>query len=219
MGDMMARLALSVFLVVCLSGPGAAQQSTSANPSQEDLERSFFTSASYRSLLEGAINAFEAPSSKTECSTLNIEEATAHSRLKPLTFIKTETGHAISGGAWIAVPKIDRCGSPARRRVLMSVAAPGKISPIPLAPGDHQGSLTLEMDTLRIVMPGLMARADCRDPKQFYLLDVKNTAAQENGNWSETWSAEACGRKVITDIQYIKDATGTQIRATLPPNK
>ena len=75
------------------------------------------------------------------------------------------------------------------------------------------------MDTLRIVMPGLMARAACTDPKQFYLLDVKNTAAQENGNWSETWSAEACGRKVIADIQYIKDAKGTQIRATLPPNK
>lgn len=212
----MPRLAPTFVLLACFIGPSDAQE-PNAEPPRTEIERTFFTSPSYRTFVERSFNAFEAPLSKAECPELKILEYTAHKIVRPLQFTKTETGYSISGGSWIAVPEIDRCGKPAKRRILMSVAALGRLSPIPLAPGDHRGELALEMDTLRIVLPGIMAHASCQDTKQFYLLDVVNIRDAGNGNWEENWTAEACGKVVKTTVRYIKDATGTTIRATIAP--
>jgi hypothetical protein len=213
---MSRKLRVIGFVFLLSASPAAAQETNQATPAAADIERAYFLNESYRTYVDMSFNDLEPEPLKAGCLRLKILEHTRHAIVRPLQFTKTSTGYSITGGVWIAVPEIERCGRIVKRRVLMAIDSPNHIDPAPLLPGDFRGNLKLEVDARRIVLPGILGKATCQDRKSLHVLDIVNTGSDGNGNWTETWTAQACGKTVTPSVRYTKDATGTLIEANFP---
>lgn len=69
--------------------------------------------------------------------------------------------------------EFDKCGLTVKRNARLEVM-PGAnlLKPTPLLPGDFRGDITLERDTVRIVIPVIMVAAKCSDLRSGYVLTL-----------------------------------------------
>jgi hypothetical protein len=82
-----------------------------------------------------------------------------------------------------------------------------------LLPGDFRGNLILERDAIRIVTPAMAASMACTDRQQFFVTDVSRLETKPNGDWTELWTASACGKAVSTEVSYGRMADGIVVTA------
>ncbi len=129
-------------------------------------------------------------------------------------FIKAGGNFSIEKGAWIALATLDRCGTKVTRRVLLkAVSGKNSLAPTFLLPGEFRGNLQLEVDAVKIVTPALAAAAKCQDLKQLKIVDIKSLTPPVKDGWSETWTADACGKIVDCAVSYGATGDGMDITA------
>jgi hypothetical protein len=205
--------ALIAISLLALWIPAVPAQST--EPDQKSLFAGYVNSPGYRGYLEKIFNAAEWPTLRAQCSSLRILESNKVVVVEEPRFVRAGANYNIDTGTWIAVAGLDRCGVGVTRRALLK-AVPGAnlLDATFLLPGDFRGNLKLEADALRIIMPGLMVTAECRDTKTFRVLDVTALGPSSPQGWSEKWIAEACRRAVEADVTYRAIAGGMNISAT-----
>jgi hypothetical protein len=184
-------------------------------PSQANIYAVFLGSPTYRDYLEAAINKSEPEVLRAGCPSLKLVVSNGYLPLAEAKFIKAGKGYSIDSGAWIAIAKLDRCGSEVIRRVLVK-AVPGqnRLDSTPLLPGDFHGNLKLELDSRRIVFPALGAIAKCQDITKIFVIDIKSITNPSPQGWSETWTASACNKTVSAKVTYSGFPGGMNIFAS-----
>lgn len=184
-------------------------------PSQADIFALYLGSPIYRHYLETVINQSEPEVLRAGCPSLKLLDSNGYLLLAEAKFVKVGGGYSIDAGAWIALAKLDRCGSEVTRRMLLE-AVPGQnqLKPTALLPGDFRGNLKLEFDARRIVLPGLGATANCQDMTKVFVIDIKSITPPSPQGWSETWIASACNKAVSAKVTYFGIPGGTNITAS-----
>ena len=174
----------------------------------------FVKSPRHQAFLLGSFNKFEPPPLKAKCAKLDAPAYDPPLVLAPATFAQIGNEFIPSTGRWVQRATLNACGTKVMRRLYLEAdPRDGSLHALPMLPGQFAGNVNLENDSTRIVLPGMMGLAQCKDFKKLYVLDTKLTAKPSPRGWSETWTAQACGRIVTADVDYTADATGMNISA------
>jgi hypothetical protein len=201
-------------LAVLLAAPALAGEDA---PNQEQIFSAYIASPGYGDYLETIFNKGEPATMMAECAHLKVIEFNKLIVLTPPVFKTIEGRYTVESGEWVAQALLDRCGAKVTRRALLTVrpttSGTTVIDPIMLLPGEFPGNLQLEADARRIVIPGLLGTAQCEDFDSVRVLDVKALTPAAAEGWSETWVAQACGKRVEAEVTYTADATGMNISA------
>ena len=208
---MLRPAAFAAALALVAPAPAPAQ---TAEPSQTEILETYVGSQMYRDYLEKLFNLGEPPPLKRECPPLTLLE-NKYQILEAPTFVHDGLNYHIETGSWIALGVLRRCNERVVRRVLLK-AQPGTnaFEARLLLPGDFRGNPQLESETLHLVMPNLMAKAQCTDRRETFILDVKALDPPGPDGWSERWRVEACGTPVSARVSYAKAVTGLNISVT-----
>jgi hypothetical protein len=170
---------------------------------QKAAFNAFILLPSYQNFIQGVVSDGENAILKAQCSTLKVLRSDQYDIVDPPVFERRPDGNRLLSGAWVSVAVVDRCGQTATRRVLIKfVPGEKRFVETMLLPGDFHGNLKLEIDADRIVIPGLMADANCADRKQVFILDIRSLGPPDKGSWSEIWTAQACGNVVRQRVNY-----------------
>jgi hypothetical protein len=210
----MRRLILSGILSFLLTEPAFCQDTPKISPASKTLLEDFLSSEGYRTFAEIAFNQIEPPPLRAECPHLTIAgNVKLYTPLTEVSVIGESPNRLIANGAWVSVVDFDRCGKTVRRRALMRADDKGAIRPVGLLPGDFRGDLILEHDAIWIVTPTMMASPACMDRNQFFVTDVSRSETKPNGDWTELWTASACGKAMSTEVSYGRVAEGIVVTA------
>ncbi len=117
---------------------------------------------------------------------------------------------------------VSGCGKQKVENIL-TLSDKGQLKSLPGLPGTSHADPLLAKDSMQYAYMGVMRKiGQCKD---VHVIDTKfddfngppNPRAkfQKNGGrpWKETWTLNACGMIVDTEIGYIPDETGTAITA------
>jgi hypothetical protein len=180
----------------------------------EQIFAVYLKSPKHTAFLTKAFNDVEAAPLKAQCATLKIVALDTPQVIQPPEFAQIGNEYIPSVGRWVQPATLNRCGAKVIRRLFL-VADPqtGDLHAFGLLPGEFPGNLQLEGDARRIVLSGMMGVAHCSDVKKTFVLDTKLTSPARAQGWSETWTAQACGRMVTADVIYTADPTGMNITA------
>lgn len=174
----------------------------------------FVKSPRHRGFLLGAFNKGEPAPLKAKCAKLDAPVFDPPMVLVPATFAQIGNEFIPSTGRWVQRATLNACGTKVMRRLYLEAdPRDGSLHAFPMLPGQFAGNIQLENDSTRIVLPGMMGLAQCKDYKKLYVLDTKLTSKPRAEGWTETWTAEACGRLVTADVVFTADATGMNISA------
>jgi hypothetical protein len=185
-----------------LSGPVVAQQAQTA---EEQQLNAIVGSPAFRTFLQDALIRNEPRALKAACADIQLSRIIGFIIVAPLNL----TQRGIEAGAWITAVAVDRCGTPATRRIMARVeGGPNSLTATGMLPGDFRGDLQLETDILRVAIPRLMAAANCVEIARFGVADIRQIAPATPAAWSETWFADACDKKVVAVVEYVQTATG-----------
>jgi len=194
---------LSGILAARLVNPAAAQNAPPISAESKALLEAYISSDGYRTFAEDVFNRIEPLPQRANCPHMTISGNTnLYTPLTNVSVIGESPNRLVANGAWISAVDFDRCGKKVRRRALMKADDKGTILPVRLLPGNFRGNLNLERDAMRIAGAALMASAGCADGKLFFVTDVTSTEIKPNGEWTELWTASACGKEVTTDVSY-----------------
>src|SRR5262249_5131931 len=131
------------------------------------------------------------------------------------SFVHDGLNYHIETGSWIALGVLRRCNERVVRRALLKAQSGTNTFEVKLLlPGDFRGNPQLETEALKLVMPNLMAKVQCSDKRETFILDVKAIDAPGPDGWSERWRIEACGKPVSARVAYTKAASGLNIAVT-----
>ncbi|WP_188581960.1 hypothetical protein [Azorhizobium oxalatiphilum] len=206
-------------LVFAAAGVGAAFWGMAAHaqavPPGFDQQAAFnrlLLSPTMQTFIATNVNALENPVLKAECPSLKVLEANRYDIVQRPVFEQNGQSVGLKSGVWVSMVKVERCGQPTMRRLLIKYEPDQKrFQAIPLLPGDFRGNLQLEVDARRIVIPGVMALAKCSDGKQVFALDVRSGGPSTAEGWSESWRLQTCGRKATVTVLYRKVGDGMDI--------
>jgi hypothetical protein len=174
----------------------------------------YVKSAHHQAFLLKAFNDLEPAPLKAKCAKLEIAALDSPMVLQPPEFAQIGAEYIPSVGRWVQRATINRCGTKTVRRLYLQVdPRDGSLHALPMLPGEFPGNIQLENDATRIVLPAMMGIARCSDFKTLYVLDTRLTSPARPQGWSESWTAQACGRTVTADVIYSADATGMNITA------
>jgi hypothetical protein len=208
---MAVRRIPTILVSLLLTSQALAQP---AEPDQKTLFAAYVNSPVYRGYLEKAFNLGEPALLKAECPAMKVVESNQTIVVEQPTFVRVGTNFEVNTGSWVAKAVLDRCGAQVTRRALIK-AIPGmnQLQPTLLLPGDFRGNLKLEADAIRIVTPGLMAFAKCKDLSKLQVLNVTAITPASPSGWSETWTAVACDTKIDAEVTYSATGDGMNISA------
>ena len=208
---MVVRHILMISAYLLLASQALAQQ---VEPDQKALFASYVNSPVYKGYLEQIFNLGEPAILKAECPAMKVVANNRTIVLDQPKFVRAGANFNIDTGSWVALAVLDRCGLQVTRRALLK-ALPGanQLQPVFLLPGDFRGNLKLEADAVRIVTPGLMAAAKCKDSSKFQVLNVTAVTPASASGWKETWAAVACDTKVDAEVTYTAIANGMNVSA------
>jgi hypothetical protein len=112
---------------------------------------------------------------------------------------------------------------------ILTLSDKGQLKSIAGLPGTSKADPVLAKDSLQYAFMGVARKVgQCRD---VHVVDTqyddyegppnpKAKSQTEGGRpWRETWTLNACGMLVDTDIHYIPDETGTAIQSVVAPGK
>jgi hypothetical protein len=139
--------------------------------------------------------------------------------LKPISF---DGDGGPKSGAWIVRIPVNGCGNDTTLNIHFSAQAGKKINYTVALPGDTRADIPLQRDALMYASAGAMRLTkDCEDVE---ITDTKfegfglsespdpHTRGREDKQpWRETWTVTGCGHIVDVPMQFVPDATGTQI--------
>ena len=125
-------------------------------------------------------------------------------------------------GAWSQHFPISGCGNDTTINVTFNVLADGKIDTVVGVPGDSHADATLQKDAFKFVSIAVRARpVDCArlsvQTTKFEGGDLRYPPKMTFGSvhpsppWWETWTVVGCGRRWDVPVDFIPDATGTQV--------
>jgi hypothetical protein len=208
----MATTIRILLAIVALGGFAPRLQAQSTMPDPHALFAGYVASEQYRLFLETIFNRGEPQPPKDRCASMKVVAWDKYQVLEPPTFVRAGGSYKIETGAWVAGAELDRCGKRVLRRAILK-AAPGNngLDATLLLPGEFRGNLQLEAEADRTVTPKLMTAAKCKDATAFAVLDVKPSSAATPQGWSETWTAQACGKIVTAKITYKKTSSGVDV--------
>ena len=136
------RVVLPFLAALLLPAAALAQ----ALPAGQQQLTALLTSPTYKQFLQTAVNQVESPVLKARCANLRVIDADRFALIIPATF----TPNGITGGMWLSVLNVDRCGAPATRRILVQVGGLNGLSPTAMLPGDFRGDVRLESEISQI---------------------------------------------------------------------
>ena len=127
-----------------------------------------------------------------------------------------------ASGAWKESFPVSGCGNDTTINFYFVVGKGEKIDTLIALPGTTHGSLTLQRDaSMYALMGGTLTTKGCKN------LTITNTKFESYGlshpvtpdpgplsrlrPWWETWTMVGCGHKVEIPVDFVPDATGTQI--------
>jgi len=112
---------------------------------------------------------------------------------------------------------------------ILTLSDKGQLKSVVGLPGTSKADPVLARDSMQYAFMGIARKVgQCRD---IHVVDTqydeyegppnpKAKSQTEGGRaWRETWTMNACGNLLDTDIHYIPDETGTAIQATVAPGK
>jgi hypothetical protein len=203
-----------ILVVISFSLLLASQALAQAEPDQKALFVSYVNSPVYRDYLEKIFNLQEPAVLKAGCPALKVVTQNRATVVEQPKFVHADGIFRVDSGSWVALAILDRCGTQVTRRALLK-AIPGanELQPIFLLPGDFRGNLKLEADAVRIITPGLMAFAKCEDRSKFQVINVTAITPASASGWSETWTAQACDKKIDAEVTYTATGNGMNITA------
>jgi hypothetical protein len=193
------------------SGPAAAQRADVA--ALQKLQATSF----YAGLITRAL-AMEPPAVFTKCGTLQAHGSTI-TIMRPLTF----AGDGFpTQGVWKQNFPVSGCGNDTTLHFYFIATAQEKVNTMVGVPGDTHADPILQRDALTYARIGAGTQAhDCKN------FDVTNTKFEQFGvayppmpdpgpatrlrPWWETWTMEGCGRLFDVPMDFVPNATGTQI--------
>ena len=174
----------------------------------------YLKSAPYKKYLLDAFNGTEPPPLTAKCAKMELVGTDQPMIQTAPTFAQIGNTYPISTGAWVQRATLNQCGHKVSRRLfIMADPRDGTLHSKALLPGDFPGNAALENDAPRIVLPGVMGVAKCKDWKTLWVLETKLTTPAKAQGWSEMWTMSACGHIVTADVIYTADATGMNITA------
>jgi hypothetical protein len=191
-----------------------AAQAAYVPKSDAQIFADYVKSPHHQAFLLKSFNDLEPPPLKAKCAKLAIAALDPPLVLQPAEFAQIGNEYIPSVGRWVQRATLNRCGGKAIRRLyLQADPRDGSLHAQAMLPGEFPGNIQLENDATRIVLPGMMGVAKCSDFKTLFVLDTKLTSPPKPEGWSETWTAQACGRTVTADVIYAADPTGMNITA------
>ncbi len=207
------RCPLLTFAIIAAALPADAQV-----PSQADLIKGFVRSPQVRTAVLNTLSRDEPAALRMHCGVPTVQDVSGASIEQNPVFVREGAGMTFQSGALVVRLATTRCGMPAIRRVLL-LRAPGSenVMTRTLAPGDFPGNLKLEMDTLRIVQPGVIAKARCSADAQAQVLDTRAVRPMTAQGGVERWVFWACGSAYIADVTYtpiLRDGVVTGMNVT-----
>ena len=85
---------------------------------------------------------------------------------------------------------------------LLQVGGLNGLSPTAMLPGDFRGDVRLESEISRAMTAEMMTFSNCKDSTKFAIVDIKAQGVPAPANWTELWTAEACGKFVTAYVDY-----------------
>jgi hypothetical protein len=199
-----------------VAGGHTYAQEAPISSNSKALLGAFVSSPNYRLFAEDAFDRIEPAPLRAECPHMTIAgEANLFTPVTEVSMIGSSSNALIANGSWISVIEFDRCGKRVKRRALMRADSKGDILSFRLVPGDFRGDFTLERDAMRIARPALMIPSECVDIKQFFVTDVTRKETKANGDWTEIWTASACGKNVAADVSYSQAPNGIVVNTVV----
>ncbi len=140
------------------------------------------------------------------------------SKVKVLAPVSFGSDGLPASGQWLLRLPVKGCGADTSINLLF--LAPGqrdKIDVVALVPGTTNASPLLQHDTMRYAFIGFGSRV--KDCSSALVVDTRferfglagPPTAEADQPWRETWTVKGCGRTVDVPIEFVPDATGTQI--------
>jgi hypothetical protein len=209
------RVALLVTLFTMLThsvkSPGQA-----SDGSLQTLTRS----QSYQELINRTLGEFP-PTVFQRCPSLESSGSTV-TVIKPVSFAKSGNPN---GGSWRQDFPVSGCGNDTVLHIYFTATADEKITTNVGLPGSTHADLTLQRGGVAEALIGAMGTKNvAKDCKHF---DVRNTKFESYGlvdpaapdpgpgsrfrPWWETWTMIGCGQIVDLPLNFVPDATGTNI--------
>lgn len=174
----------------------------------------YLKSPPYKKYLLDTFNSTEPPPLTAKCPRMELVSTDAPLVQAAPAFAQIGNTYPISTGAWVQRATLNQCGRKVSRRLfIMADPRDGTLHSRALLPGDFPGNAALENDAPRIVLPGVMGLARCKDWNKLWVLDTRLTAPTKPQGWTEAWTMSACGHVVTADVVYVADATGMGITA------
>ncbi len=205
--------AVSVALLVAALYANEAGAQTADDAHLQAFTRSDF----YKGLINRAIAALP-PTVFTKCPSL-VSNGSRVTMLKPVSFGADGFPNA---GMWKQSFPVSGCGNDTIVNFYFTAGADEKVNTLIGAPGSTGADLTLQRDALLYANMG--AQIVAGDCKQFTVRNTKfeafglaKPATADPGPdsqfrpWWETWTMIGCGRIVDVPIDFVPNATGTQI--------
>lgn len=129
----------------------------------------------------------------------------------------------ITAGAWKQVVAEQGCGTQRQLNVLVSVDAFGRLSMLPLLPGNTRADALLQNDAVRYAAVALRTVPGGIEPNcnVAYVADTQFVEEDKGGPqpgarsspWREIWTLTSCTQQMIVPMHFIPDANGTTIVA------
>jgi len=215
------RFVLALTLPLIISMPAGAQ--TDAQKLAGAVV-TFAANPEHRKVVTGvAIDIFK---KLQQCDAGNIQSVAPPEVFGPLTSLSIDAQGNLTAGVIKEAVMIFGCGKQ-RIENILTVAANGQLKSVPGLPGASKADPILARDSMQYAYMGVARKiGQCRDVR---VIDTKfdefegppNPRAkfQNSGGrpWRETWTVNACGTLLDTDIHYIPDETGTGIQSVSAP--
>jgi hypothetical protein len=209
--------AAALFVALAFAAKASAQE--------VDAEKfkAFLASPVNNNLVNQAVATLP-PEIFARCATLRAPGGKT-SVVKPITF--SADGIPLSG-EWMSRLPVAGCGNDTVINLLFSASsADGKIRTLVLAPGTTIASPPLQQDALSRANAGFESRArDCPTSiltnTRFEGFGIKDPPVPDPGPnagrmrpWWETWTVKGCGKTIDVPLNFVPEATGATVSASL----
>lgn len=218
-------LALLLLLMLPASGPAHAATQAEAQKLVGDIN-AFVDKPEHRQAVASA--ATQAFKTFQQC-----DSGTAGPADKPMFFpmlgpLSVDARGNLASGLLKESVLVTGCGKQKVENIL-TLSDKGQLKSVAGLPGTSHADPVLARDSMQYAFMGIARKVgQCRD---IHVIDTQydefegppnpTAKSQTNGGrpWRETWTMNACGNLLDTDIHYIPDETGTAIQATVAPGK
>ncbi len=215
--------AATVLFVLCAP---AALADTPAATAQPNPAQKFLNDPAHQQLVaQTAVDAFKKMQNCNDGKAQPTKQPLGVPALGPLQF---DANGALTSGGIKESFLVSGCGK-FRVENIVTLAVKGEVKSVPVIPGNTMADPILARDSMPYIQMSIAPKiGQCHDVR---VIDTNfdafeggpNPRAKFQGNngraWRETWTVNACGNEINTDIHFVPDETGTAIQTTINGQK